>query len=65
MQKNLAKSCIKACKELSKKFPSKTIIVNNKIEKQKVVILLIKINSKIYKLKSYNKIINHSIYGHR
>lgn len=63
-QNNPAEFYIQTYKRSPRKFLSKIIIVNNKIKKKKVAILLIKINSKIVKLKSYNKIINNLIYNY-
>lgn len=58
-QKNLAKSCIKICKESSNKAIVKT---DNNIKRQEITISIIKTYTKIYKLKSYNKTINDPIH---
>lgn len=61
-KRNLAKSCIETCKKSPKELPSKTIVVDNKMERQDVAMSLTKTNSKIHKPKSYYKAINNPIY---
>lgn len=66
LQKNLAlKFYAKTCKKSLKESLDKTTVrIENNIESQEVVISLPKANSKIHKLKSYDKAINNLINGH-